>query len=252
MALASIAPKYIEVDVDQKARIAGISHESMEFMIIIGANRQRSVSEQERQTQLTALAKQLEDEGVPPEKIARRVCELVGFTEQYVYRLLPTEYKNALISNNTRQGMKSDPNLSLGSSEVTEVSLLRRKGDYTREPDSVPLKGLTNDISLVARSDERPLMLRFLQSAGFTDAKSAVVFSKGYGNSRGSLQTFTADLCIESAKIVMMSKDVVMDPTERRKRDEFFEAAGYRVIHASERHMSDYGSELARIIGELA
>jgi hypothetical protein len=60
---------------------------------IVANTHRRSVSKEERKLQLVTLAKELVKEGLPEENVIPSIVELTTFTEQYIYKMLPDNYK---------------------------------------------------------------------------------------------------------------------------------------------------------------
>jgi hypothetical protein len=62
-------------------------------LIIVHGNFQRQVEAEETKYHFNRIARFLEEQGVPKEQICDKVCQLVPYSEQYVRRLLPAEYR---------------------------------------------------------------------------------------------------------------------------------------------------------------
>lgn len=66
----------------------------------------RRVSAKERASQLIRLARILEGEGIPKERIAQEIVRLVpGLSQKYILRLLPSRYKTAKRREAARVGV---------------------------------------------------------------------------------------------------------------------------------------------------
>lgn len=70
-----------------------LSEEAYYLAVRIAANYRRRVSRKERQTDFLMLASQLEEEGIPREKIVSTISKITGFSERWVRKLLPSKYK---------------------------------------------------------------------------------------------------------------------------------------------------------------
>ncbi len=88
-AAGAVNPPY-EMDIDERAKTFGVSHEEMEQLIIIHSNVQRQVSREERAEELNAYAKILEGQ-IPDQEIPSRIATKTNFSIQYVLELLSDE-----------------------------------------------------------------------------------------------------------------------------------------------------------------
>lgn len=71
----------------------GVSLEAAKEIFKIHGNVQRVVPSEETKEHLLRLARELEKQGVPKEKVSARIAELVPLSKGYIYKLLPEEYK---------------------------------------------------------------------------------------------------------------------------------------------------------------
>jgi hypothetical protein len=106
-------------DVGALARRIHESHDVAELLVTVTSDIQRRVPEEETREKIISLAEMLVSQGTPRRKAAAQATRLLGFTKQYVYRLLPDEYKDA------------------GRGGAIRVGLLRRKVKplYFSQPD---------------------------------------------------------------------------------------------------------------------
>ena len=88
------ATKKTTVDTGRIAERLGVSRKMAKLMIILHSNVQRKVSREETRELILEMAKELEAQGVPKEKIASELYKkYVPYSERYIRELLPDEYK---------------------------------------------------------------------------------------------------------------------------------------------------------------
>jgi very-short-patch-repair endonuclease len=88
------ATKKTVIDTQKIAERLGISRRMAKLMIILHSNVQRRVSREETREIILEMAKELEKQGIPKEKIASELYKkYVPYSERYIRELLPDEYK---------------------------------------------------------------------------------------------------------------------------------------------------------------
>lgn len=88
------ATKKVTIDTQEIAERLGVSRAMAKLMIILHSNVQRKVSKEETREIILKMAKELEAQGIPKEKIASELYKkYVPYSEQYIRQLLPDEYK---------------------------------------------------------------------------------------------------------------------------------------------------------------
>ena len=88
------ATKKVTIDTQKIAERLGISRKMAKLMIILHSNVQRRVSKEETRELILEMARELEAQGVPKEKIAAELYKkYVPYSERYIRELLPDEYK---------------------------------------------------------------------------------------------------------------------------------------------------------------
>jgi hypothetical protein len=92
-------------DVDALASRINQSHDVAELLVTIASDVQRRVPEEETRGKMISLAEKLVSQGTPRKKAAAEVTRLLGLTKQYVYHLLPDEYKDAGRGHAIRAGL---------------------------------------------------------------------------------------------------------------------------------------------------
>jgi len=64
-------------------------------LIVLHGNIQRQMSKEEAKHRLLKIAKILVSSGVPKENVCQKIAELVPWTESYVAKILPKEFKHS-------------------------------------------------------------------------------------------------------------------------------------------------------------
>lgn len=235
--VAAGANRFYDMDIDERAKVAGISHELMEELCIIEANVQRKVEESERAEDFARLAKLLKKEGIADAKIASRIIEITGFSDSYVYRNLPEGLKNP----NRVEAMKQQAAKRL--SELSSLSTPYAKG-------TSPQAG-----SQTQRAFTSPAMkmLMHLKAAGMNDVRGEIEFDRQKTNPRGQELTYHADICDDFKKLIVEVEGEGSGSKDNEDRKDFFIKKGYRYIEVSNALAeSEYGAEVADIIAALA
>lgn len=177
---------------------------------IIANTHRRTISREERSHQLTDLAKALMDEGAPKEKIVSNIAYLTTFSEDYVRRLLPEEYKSRPgiggASTHERVGLSptdiavaedaSTPEATLGPLEVSEEAV------FSQQEAPVPVE---DDVVIHERMVDRPKAAPF---KGATDDEITAWLNR-WKHQPGDLTDFLTD---------SLTKDFGLSRSEASKR----------------------------------
>ena len=118
------AKAIFELDVDERRKSLGVSHEAFEQLATMHFNVQRTVGRDERKQELLTLARQLQAEGIPNDQIAQKAIALTRgvIGRAWVYQLLDAEFKDQAKSRAISQGLKKpyDKGLSELASQHVE------------------------------------------------------------------------------------------------------------------------------------
>ena len=82
-----------EIDVDEFAAKLCVTHDMTEAIVRVRSNVQRKVPKEETQALVLSLAMALASSEVDKEKIGQKLCSFLPFSDSYVLRLLPPEFK---------------------------------------------------------------------------------------------------------------------------------------------------------------
>jgi hypothetical protein len=137
------AGKRWDFDCEEKAQQLKVSHKAAEELVAIHCNVQRTVPMNETKERIVGLAKLLQAEGVPQEHVASKVVELVpGFTRQYIYELLPDEFKDRKRSDAIRNGIEAR-SIKDATKLLSGFSLVGGSGGYPIDRHEPPRKTYT-------------------------------------------------------------------------------------------------------------
>ena len=132
------------------------SEKAYYIAVRIVANYRRRVSRKERQTEFLMLANQLEEEGVPREKIVSAISSITGFTSRWIRKLLPSKYKMTEKTHKKDEKLISHPKSESKSTKIAILSELSDKKDEELIPHPKTEKRSTKIITSSEPSDEKP------------------------------------------------------------------------------------------------
>lgn len=219
------------LDVEDRAQKFGCSHEEMEQLILIHSNVQRQVSKAERYEELNAYAKLLETQGVAKHEIASKIASKVPFSEQYVFELLPEEFKSPeKVEAGRKGGAEKSAKLSLAKSSISEPEI---KEDFNktglREPTSYP--GPSQSDGRQSEYTEAHVSLLNALTKRRLNCRSEVAFERpGELTSEGQPKTYQSDIVVEDRVIVEVEGEG-SSSRDNEKRDFFFKEQGFVVKH---------------------
>ena len=129
------ATKKTIVDTGKIAERLGVSRKMAKLMIILHSNVQRKVSREETRELILEMARELEAQGVPKEKIASELYKkYVPYSERYIQELLPDEYKQVKHRPKQEFAENEEPELVRVSQVSNEI--LQMSNEETEEYES--------------------------------------------------------------------------------------------------------------------
>jgi predicted Zn-ribbon and HTH transcriptional regulator len=128
-----------EVDVNEIALKLGVPHDATEIALTIHANVQRRPKREETKALVMKQAESIEHAGNPKDRVARILSEILPFSESYLTKLLPDEYKQkdyARSPGRPRKGTKDLDFLGNQNSSDILVKVVDTKSDEADKNDS--------------------------------------------------------------------------------------------------------------------
>jgi hypothetical protein len=249
------------LDVDARAKAFRYSHGLMELLIQVKSNTQRKVSEEERRQEFVAIAEQLEKDGTPKDKVARRIVEVLGFSESYALSLLPSQFKQQqkavspgrpVIPRITDQPQAPQADEAVKDTPVPSVEVGQAEKPVPRQAFS---KGTSPTASRFAVKTFKPAAVRFaslLKEAGVKDAQLEVEFPReGELTEAGKPKFYSADIAVKTALVVLEVEGEGSASKDDPERDASFGRKGFIVLHVSTGLVKDYGAEVSELLASL-
>ena len=122
------------IDEDELASKLCVTHVIAETLVKIHSNVQRKIPKAETRAHVLSLARALDSSGEEREKIGQKLCNMLPFSNSYILRLLPPEFKQKKYSllRHSKDGARGlDP-----------VELVQRLGGTKRTETSSKTKGI--------------------------------------------------------------------------------------------------------------
>jgi hypothetical protein len=151
----------IEITKEQKEKMANklnVPVEAMPVIWEIHVNIQRTVTIEERKQQVKRLIEILLKNGVKKEEIINKLLQILPWTKQYTYKLIPDEFKTKTLVEEEKKEIKE---VKEEKKEVKEekAPALEKKKEEKKEPEKKVVKPLTEIAKEEKKEEEKPKII---------------------------------------------------------------------------------------------
>ena len=223
-----------QYDVEALAKKLNLPHEFVEWLVTTHDNIQREVSQEEREIEVRHMAGILEGTGVKPEDIAVTLAKYLPFSEQYIRRLLPSEFKH------------------VEKARVQEESA-KLVSQIPEQAASIPAQSPSMKQNLVSQHTPAQQLLdsAFSYYGLHPDMDYTEFIRDGELTKEGKQKVYRPDYYFKQHKLVVEVEGEGSASSDNEERDKFFTEKGFRIIHLSNKLIEKHSSEVAQIFAVL-